>query len=45
MWGAAEVVGAARGAAEVSEADDEGAAQLLAVGPHRVAFILPGLVV
>jgi hypothetical protein len=33
VWGAAEVVRAAQGAAEVGEAGDEGAAQGLAVGP------------
>jgi hypothetical protein len=35
-WGATEVMDAARGAAEVSEAGDEGAAQVLEVGPPRV---------
>jgi hypothetical protein len=37
VWGAAEVVGAARGAAKVGEISDEGAAQVLAVGPPEVA--------
>jgi hypothetical protein len=35
-WGVAEVVGAARGAAQVSEAGDEGVAQVLVVRPPRV---------
>jgi hypothetical protein len=33
VWGIAEVVGASRGAAEVGEVGDEGAAQGLATGP------------
>jgi hypothetical protein len=35
-WGAVEVVGATRGAAEVDEAGVEGAEQVLAVGPPSV---------
>jgi hypothetical protein len=34
-WGAAKVVGAAQGAGELSEAGDEGAVQVMVVGPPR----------
>jgi hypothetical protein len=37
VWGTTEVVGAARGVAEVSEADNERAAQVLVVEPPTVA--------
>jgi hypothetical protein len=37
VWGAAEVMGAARGVAEVSEADNERAAQVLVVEPPTMA--------
>jgi hypothetical protein len=37
VWGAAEVMGASRGVAEVSEADNERAAQVLVVEPPTVA--------
>jgi hypothetical protein len=40
-WGTTEVIGAARGVTEVSEAGDEGAAQGLAVGSLVVAVRLP----
>jgi hypothetical protein len=37
-WDAAEVVGVARVGGKVGEAGDEGAAQVRAVGPPRVAI-------
>jgi hypothetical protein len=41
MWGAAEVVGTARKAAEVTEVGDRGAAQGRTVGPPVVAIRSP----